>query len=196
MPKILLAGFETWGEQKENSSWRAVSEAQPSLGEEWQLDKRQLPVSWTNCALTLRESLELSEYKIVLLLGMAQKPMIQIETLARNLADVEAEDGLGHKAMETQIVADGPDTLPFSLPGEALRHELDSSTLPCILSEDAGSYLCNFAFYHLMFHCRNNSQPEMAGFIHVPTFEIENAPSAEALQKVVENALEFLTARF
>ena len=61
----------------------------------------------------------------------------------------------------------GPDTLPSTLPLEAIAELLTTAGLPVQWSDDAGGYLCNTVFVLSRFHACKGLRPAMSGFVHV-----------------------------
>lgn len=99
----------------------------------------------------------------------AEASGFRLERVARNSHAGARADNAGRLPPAARI-CEGPDTLPSTLPLEAIAEDLATAGLPVEWSDDAGGYLCNTVFVLSRFHACEGLVPAMAGFIHVPLF--------------------------
>jgi pyroglutamyl-peptidase len=57
--------------------------------------------------------------------------------------------------------------------------------VPAAESRNAGGFLCNFAFYHLMHRLATHAEKVIGGFVHVPHYETEGGLPGELLRLAV-----------
>ena len=195
MNKILITGFEPWGEHGGNSSWNAVEQAQPSLSSDWQLNKQRLPVSWKRIHSEIKKIVQ-QKYDIIVLFGMSPNPLIQIERIAINLTSRHDKDVDQLPPPGNFVQEHGPAAYWSQFDVEQVNKRLNDSALPSDVSAHAGTFLCNYSFYLLM-HQLNKSSPNcLAGFIHVPSFAQESPHSPKSLSQAVELIVNELTIEF
>jgi pyroglutamyl-peptidase len=144
--KVLLTGFEPWGEFKENPS----GEVAAALG------GQVLPVDFRKADAALRRLLKPRPSAVVMLGLGAGRTSIDLELVARNLDD----GGDRHKR---PIEPDGPERRTSTLPIGYLLDRLRQAGLPAKPSLDAGAFLCNHVFY-----VAAGLVDVPCGFIHLP----------------------------
>ena len=94
---------------------------------------------------------------------------VTLERTARNLCCTVKPDNARY-VPAAAIIHEGAETLPSSLPLEAMADALKRCGLPACVSDDAGDYLCNYLFYLSRSGQIPSFAPGYAGFIHVPLF--------------------------
>lgn len=153
-----------------------------------QIEAVVLPVTYEESYSLLKKRIDEFNPDIVLSFGLASsRESIDLETAALNIMDRRTADNKGHKPTSLQIVPEGPESFVSTLPLTGIRAALKKENLPAEESSSAGSYVCNYLFYHLM---RDNQDTfRLCGFIHVPPEE--KLPFAD-LQKALSVILEYL----
>jgi pyroglutamyl-peptidase len=129
------------------------------------LEPRVLPVVHATVAAAISEHVEALSPDIILHFGLAiQRTRLSIETLARNHVSRTNWDAVGRRAEHATVLREGASVLKASIPTAEIATALGEAGYACDLSEDAGDYLCNMAFYLSL------AAPHAAhvGFIHVP----------------------------
>ncbi len=99
--------------------------------------------------------------------GIGNPDGIYLEQVARNNGTVSNPDAAG-ATWEGPIDAKGPDTLPATLPLELIFERLSTEGFQVNPSQDAGGYLCNFAFYKTALAALRLGDNAAVGFIHLP----------------------------
>jgi pyroglutamyl-peptidase len=104
----------------------------------------------------------------VIMFGLAARTHhVRIEMQARN-AMSSLPDASGDVAVGSIIEADSPESLPILAPHERLLQSARRGRIPARLSQDAGSYLCNYLYWRALKTAAQPPGPEIVAFIHIP----------------------------
>jgi pyroglutamyl-peptidase len=104
---------------------------------------------------------------IVLMFGLAGRSReLRIETRARNAVSTLLPDAGGQRPAYRWIARGGPSALRSRAPVGRLQGALRGSRVAARLSRDAGSYLCNYAYWRAL-ESAGNGRP-LVQFIHIP----------------------------
>jgi pyroglutamyl-peptidase len=166
-PRVLLTGFGPFPGVAENpSAWLAETCAgSPEIDGELHL--RILPTEWAAAALMPRLYANLQPH-VMIHFGVSERAnAFRIERSAHNRAALRADASQALPAGRV-IRAEGPDRLDTALPASRLAAHLRTSGLPAVTSRSAGSYLCNFLYYHSLDWARRQPDPRLVLFVHVP----------------------------
>lgn len=167
--KILLTGFEPFGQSSLNPSQILVEDAPATFPNGAEVVKTILPVERTAGPQTLIAAIQRHQPEAVICFGLAVgRPMISLERVAVNLMDYRIPDNAGETMQDQPIAPDGPAAYFSRLPLPAMHQALKDNAVPAEYSLSAGAYLCNQIFYTLMHHLSTHHQPIPAGFIHLP----------------------------
>jgi pyroglutamyl-peptidase len=167
MTALLVTGFERFGAHRRNPSEAVVRE----LATDAELRTAVLPVAFRRAASRLRQLLQESTPRAVVLLGLHGGGEIRLERIARNRDEADAADEDGEARANQAIAASGPASYPSTLPLEDLARELSRRSLPWAWSEDAGGFLCNHVFYRARAWVEQAGLQVPCGFIHLPPLE-------------------------
>jgi pyroglutamyl-peptidase len=189
MAEILATGYGPFGRHRQNASWEALVQATPALPTGVAIKRVLLDVQWAVAARQLLDSIG-DETRWVIAFGVADDPEIRIERFAVNAADGDTPDAAGERYGADSLRMDGPAAYETALPRSELVARLRAAGLPARESHHAGSYLCNFAFYHLMDHITRRSAGLVAGFVHVPPpDQMALSETARAIATVIETVV-------
>ena len=167
MKRILLTGFEPFHKYKINSSWSLVESFQdPTCG--FDFVKLQLPVEFKAVSNLVPEMLKQYQPDIVLAFGQCTGDSIRIERVALNLDDARTADNNGYTPTDEPIHADGKNAYFSTLPIKVIQHAVVAKNIPAVISNSAGTYVCNHLFYELLYWCDKLSLPTKIGFVHLP----------------------------
>ena len=172
--RILLTGFEPFGNYKENSSW-AVAEKVAAFGFEGVYVTR-LPVTFSGVACALRKAvLEHAPDTIIMLGQAAAIDYIKLERIAINMMDSSSADNDGYIPDEEPIHLGGEAALFTNTDIKELRLAVEEQGIAAKVSNSAGLYVCNRLYYEALTICKEN--PGMnALFVHLPCYD--GQPSA------------------
>ena len=174
--RILLTGFEPFGNYKENSSW-AVAEKVAACGFEG-VSVVQLPVTFAGVAGALRRAVEEHRPDVILMLGQsAGIDYIKLERIAINMMDSASPDNDGYIPDEEAILQGGEAALFTNTNIKELCRAVKEQGLPAKVSNSAGLYVCNRLYYEALQLCKENRGMK-ALFIHLPLYD--GQPSAYA----------------
>lgn len=172
MSRILLTGFEAFDRDTVNPSWEVARALDGWVCDGATVQAVQLPCVFGAALARLDEALAQDALpRLVVGLGLASgRAEITPERVAINVDDARIPDNAGRQPVDAPVAAGGPAAYFSSLPIKAIVHGLRSAGLPASVSNTAGTFVCNHAFYGLMH--RLATQPALArtrgGFVHVP----------------------------
>jgi pyroglutamyl-peptidase len=180
--KILITGFEPFGESPLNPSQMLVESAPEHISADVTLVQAVLPVDKDGGPAELLAALEEHHPDAVLCFGLALgRATISLERVAVNLMDYRLPDNAGVTVQDTPIEPDGPAAYFSTLPLRVMLTALHDASIPAELSLSAGAYLCNQVFYTLMHTLTTQGQSIPAGFIHLPALPEQAAQSDKAI---------------
>ena len=171
MKRILLSGFEPFGDFETNPSWDALKLAQDEGLLPANTHITRVPVNYETTFDSYATVVEAIKPEAAVSFGLHGRKgsdplsVIYIEVTARNRDGATKPDNAGNQRDAAPIVPDASDTLPATFPSNALLAALKEAGFHAELSEDAGAYLCNHLFYRSL-HAYAGRFPY--GFVHVP----------------------------
>jgi pyroglutamyl-peptidase len=186
--KALVTGFEPFGGDRVNPSFEALERLPARLGT-LDIATRALPVLFERALPALRKAVASTAPDIVLCVGLAGgRPALSLERVAINVDDARIPDNGGDQPIDRPVVPGGPAAYFTTLPIKAAVAALREAGLPAMVSNSAGTFLCNHVFYGLMHEAADARF--RGGFLHVPYLpsqaaQIAGAPSM-ALEQIVE----------
>lgn len=191
--KVLLTGFEPYGQERVNSSWEAVK-AHPEFVGDVEIVKECLPVSFERAGMALEKAIVLHKPDVVLSVGQAGGCCeINVERVAVNLADCKKADNDGCQPCERRLFLDAPDAYFSNLPVKRLVDAIREAGIPAVVSNSAGLYVCNSVFYAAM-HLVHGKYPNMqVGFLHVPYLPCQVVEKAKQPSMAAETVVQALT---
>lgn len=167
MKRILLTGFEPFHEYKINSSWSLVDSFKNTTSD-FECIKLRLPVEFKAVSNLVPEILKQYQPDIVLAFGQCTGDSIRIERVALNIDDARSADNNGYTPTDEQIHADGKTAYFSTLPIKVIQQAVAAKNIPIVISNSAGTYVCNHLFYELLYWCDKLSLPTKIGFVHLP----------------------------
>ena len=168
MKRLLITGFAPFGGDKVNPSWQAVSALPDTVGQ-WELVKRELPVTFKGAPKALMEALVESEPDAVLMVGVAaSRGMVTSERQGYNEIVARIPDNDGDQPQNEPVIQGGPEILYSTLPVEDMTEAIVALGIPARLSDSAGRYVCNTLLYSALYRSEQADDPIPAAFIHVP----------------------------
>ncbi|ALV62540.1 Pyrrolidone-carboxylate peptidase [Thermococcus sp. 2319x1] len=193
--KVLVTGFEPFGGEKINPSWEAVK-GLPEKIKNAEIIKHQLPVSFKGVKEKLPKIIEDVKPDVVILTGQAGgRVNITVERVAINVMDARMEDNEGYKPEDEPIFEDAPAAYFATIPVKRIVKALRENKIPSMVSNSAGTYVCNTAMYTALHYIAVNGLEAKAGFIHVPYIpeQVLEKPqpsmSLEMIRRAVEIAI-------
>lgn len=166
MKKLLITGFDPFGDSKINPSWLAVEQLPDKIGQ-FVLRKRMLPTVYGLAAQAVLEEAAIFCPDVILCIGLATgRNAVTPERIGVNIRDARIPDNAGFQPCGEFIVPDGPAAYFATVPVEKMAQAIRNAQLPGAVSNTAGTFVCNDTLYTLLHHYHNTAT--QVGFIHIP----------------------------
>jgi len=191
--RILLTGFEPFGENTVNTSYEAVKLVGDIDG--FDIKKICLPVTWGGAVSALYSAVDELEPDAVIMCGLAASSNhIRIERVGINLCGAikDNEGKLPSEAGERSIVANAPAAFFSTFDFSSILASLKSENIPATYSFSAGTYICNLILYSMLYKDSIEKPLRKTGFIHVPNaseFVSSSGVSLKEIAKAIECAI-------
>lgn len=188
---LLVTGFGPFGGIQANPSGDTAQMAHGRRVGDVGIVGHQLEVDWRT-SWPMVEGL-IREYRpqAILSMGVGGMPFIQLEEVAANYAgpapDVQGQ--LPEVDSSGRIVPDAPESYASGLPLDRLEERLRARLWPELQaqrSRDAGDYLCNWLFFHLMHFLEGKMVHR--GFVHLPPYPFPDDGDCPENKKIREGA--------
>lgn len=169
--KILLTGFNSFKGVRVNPSEAVVRTlAERSRNDiSAELITAVLPTEYIAATRQIRKLIRSVQPDAILCLGVATKrETISLERVALNLDDDATADNRGLIRQGHKIAPNSPDVYWSTMPLARLRKALGKSRIKANISNHAGTFLCNHAFYIARHEAERSRRPIPCGFIHLP----------------------------
>jgi pyroglutamyl-peptidase len=167
--RILLTGFEPFGEHRLNPSERVLRPLAAAAPGGAIISTRVLPVSYASAFVPVRDALDAERFDAVILLGLgAGRSAISYERVAVNRRGSTTPDNDGVRVDDERIDEAGPAACFTTIPVDDLIVASLAAGAPAEGSDDAGTFLCNQVLYQTLRHCDRNALRVRAGFVHLP----------------------------
>lgn len=179
MNKVLITGFEPFCQDGVNPSQEIVRRLDHVRTSQYEVTALELPCVFHDAVDRLIQAIQQHNPQIVICLGQSKgRSAIAVERVAINVMDAIIPDNQAYQPIDVPIVEAGPVAFWSTLPIKAIVAKLQSQGIPAVVSQSAGTYVCNEVFYRLM-HWAAANQPQLrAGFIHVPALPEQVIPTA------------------
>jgi pyroglutamyl-peptidase len=169
MRKVLLTGFEPFGNATSNPSGEIVKQISGD-----NIVTAILPVAYAQSAERLLSLTEEHKPDVVICLGQAEgRTAITPERVAINLDDARLADNQGVLRNDVKIFQDGPDAYFSTLPVNEIVAAIKAQGIPAAVSLSAGAFLCNHVFY--VAQNKFAGSDVRSGFVHVPLMDSQAA---------------------
>lgn len=184
MKKILITGFEPFGEDTINPSLEAVKRLPDEICGVTIIKKALVTVQYQSLN-QLEEYILLERPDVVLSVGQAAgREGISVERIGINVDDYRIKDNRGNQPIDQAIVKDGPVAYFSTLPIKAMVKAIRDQGIAASVSNTAGTFVCNHVLYGTR-HLIETKYPGIkSGFIHVPLLpeQVKDGPAKATLQ--------------
>ncbi len=127
-----------------------------------------LSVRFNHSEKELLKAIEETNPDVVVMLGLAAgRSKITPERIAINVKDGDL-DNEGYAPSDESIDPAGADGIFSTLPIREMTNQLVEAGLPSVISNTAGTYLCNNIMYAALNYAQKQETSYRAGFIHIP----------------------------
>jgi pyroglutamyl-peptidase len=166
--RALVIGFEPFDGDPVNPAREALLRLPPQLGD-LSIATCLLPTVFGRALEMLEQALVRTEPDIVLGLGLAGgRSALSLERVAINVDDARIADNAGERPIDAPVVRGGPAAYFATLPIKAAAAALRAAGLPAMISNTAGTFVCNHVFYATLHHAATRRPQMRAGFLHLP----------------------------
>jgi pyroglutamyl-peptidase len=166
--KILITGFEPFEGEPINPSWEAVRHL-PDAVNGAEVIKLQIPTVFYRSADVVRAAVIEHDPDVVISVGQAGgRFMVSPERVAINIDDGRIPDNDGQQPIDVPIHEDGAPAYFSSLPIKAMVTAMREAGVPAVVSNTAGTYVCNHIMYQILYMIDKDFPGKRGGFIHVP----------------------------
>lgn len=128
-----------------------------------------MPTEFIRAGEVLEAAIQANQPDVVICIGQAGgRSAITPEKVAINLMDGRIADNAGYQPIDVTIQEDGETALLHFSAREGHGAEHQGRRHPSALSYTAGSYVCNYLMYTLLYLIDKKYPNIRGGFIHVP----------------------------
>jgi len=166
---VLLTGFEPFKKEKVNPSWEVCKALSEKGLEGVDLTVKKLSVVFDEAKTKAIEYCSQVTPDVILHLGEAgERTHIALERIAINCDSASIKDNKGQKRDNQVIEPEGNDGYFTTIPVARIVEALKEAGIPAVISNSAGTYLCNHVLYGTLHHVKKENLPVKVGFIHLP----------------------------
>lgn len=191
-PKVLVTGFGPFPGAPTNPTLGMLRHLEAHGVPDVDLAFARLPVTFAGVRDALRDAAACRP-DAVLLLGLAtRRHVLNVETLARNVAGHATPDNDGAVPPGSLLAEGAPASRAATWPAAAILAALRKAGHEAMLSNDAGDYVCNAA----LFHALGDALAPAVGFLHVPPAMegVEPGPHAKRLAQAARTVIGVLAS--
>ena len=173
--RLLITGFDPFGNSSINPSWMAVEQLPDQIGD-FAVCKLGLPTVFGKAADLVLKSAADFHPDVILCIGLAGgRDAITPERIAVNIRDARIADNEGNQPSGSRIAEDGPAAYFATVPVEKMALAIRDAQIPASVSNSAGTFVCNDTLYTLLHHFAGTKT--RVGFIHVPNIPEIGTPA-------------------
>jgi pyroglutamyl-peptidase len=166
---VLLTGFDAFGGERVNPSWRAVRALDGERIAGHVVRTARLRCDFAAAPGQLARAIAKHDPVLVLCVGQAGgRAAVSLERVAINVVDARIPDNAGAQPVDEPVVAGAPAAHFSSLPLKAMLAALRDAGIPAEVSSSAGTFVCNAVFFHLAEALAARAGAVRGGFVHIP----------------------------
>jgi len=181
--KVLVTGFDPFGGESINPAWEAVKVIKDEIAGA-EVIKMQIPTVVGKSIAKVHEKMAEINPDIVIAVGQAGGRFgVTPERVAINVTDARIPDNEGNQPIDEPIFADGDAAYFSNLPVKAMVQAIKDAGYPSVLSNTAGTYICNHVMYGVLYYIQKEFPNARGGFIHVPfaASQVINKPNTASM---------------
>lgn len=184
---VLVTGFEPFGGEDVNPSWEVCRELPEAIGPT-RVHVLQVPCEFRTAIEVVAGEIERLGPAVVLSLGQAGgRAAMSVERVAINVDDARIDDNAGAAPVDEPIAIGGPAAYFATVPVKAMVAAMREADVPALVSNTAGTFVCNHLMYGVLHFLAASRRPARAGFIHVPWLD------SQALARPAEPSMALAT---
>ncbi|MBR5266918.1 MAG: pyroglutamyl-peptidase I [Lachnospiraceae bacterium] len=181
--KVLVTGFDPFGGESINPAWEAVKVIKDEIAGA-EVIKMQIPTVVGKSIAKIHDKMVEINPDIVIAVGQAGGRFgVTPERVAINVTDARIPDNEGNQPIDEPIFADGDAAYFSNLPVKAMVQAIKDAGYPSVLSNTAGTYICNHVMYGILYYIQKEFPNARGGFIHVPyaASQVVNKPNTASM---------------
>ena len=181
--KVLVTGFDPFGGEPINPAWEAVKAMKDTIAGA-EIVKMQIPTVVDKSIEKIHQKMKELQPDLVISVGQAGGRFgVTPERVAINVTDARIPDNEGNQPIDEPIFPDGPAAYFSNLPVKAMVQAIKDAGYPSVLSNSAGTYICNHVMYGILYYIEKEFPNVRGGFIHVPyaPSQVVNKPSTPSM---------------
>ena len=181
--KVLVTGFDPFGGEPINPAWEAVKAMKDTIAGA-EIVKMQIPTVVGKSIENIHQKMKELQPDLVISVGQAGGRFgVTPERVAINVTDARIPDNEGNQPIDEPIFSDGPAAYFSNLPVKAMVQAIKDAGYPSVLSNSAGTYICNHVMYGILYYIEKEFPNVRGGFIHVPyaPSQVVNKPSTPSM---------------
>ena len=181
--KVLVTGFDPFGGEPINPAWEAVKAMKDTIAGA-EIVKMQIPTVVGKSIENIHQKMKELQPDLVISVGQAGGRFgVTPERVAINVTDARIPDNEGNQPIDEPIFPDGPAAYFSNLPVKAMVQAIKDAGYPSVLSNSAGTYICNHVMYGILYYIEKEFPNVRGGFIHVPyaPSQVVNKPSTPSM---------------
>ena len=181
--KVLVTGFDPFGGEPINPAWEAVKAMKDTIAGA-EIVKMQIPTVVGKSIEKIHQKMKELQPDLVISVGQAGGWFgVTPERVAINVTDARIPDNEGNQPIDEPIFPDGPAAYFSNLPVKAMVQAIKDAGYPSVLSNSAGTYICNHVMYGILYYIEKEFPNVRGGFIHVPyaPSQVVNKPSTPSM---------------
>lgn len=192
--KILVTGFDPFGEERINPAYEAVRRLDSEIAGA-EIITMELPTVFHHAAEVLEEKIREADPDVILCVGQAGgRYSVTPERVAINMDDARIPDNKSNQPIDEPIQSDGPAAYFSTLPVKAMVEKMRQAGVPASVSNSAGTFVCNHIMYQVLYTLDRHFPGKTGGFVHVPFIpeQVVDKPNLPSLH--LEDIIKALTA--
>ena len=195
--KILVTGFEPFGQDSINPALEAVKLLPEKIAGA-EIIKLTIPTIAYDSLACIEEAIRQHDPDMILSIGLAGGTSeLRVERVGININDFRIKDNAGNQYIDEPVFEDGETAYFSNLPIKAMVSSIRDANIPAVISNSAGTYVCNHVLYGVRYLIEKKYPGKKSGFIHVPylpcqTIHKSNTPSMslEVITQGIQCAIE------
>ena len=185
---IVLTGFEPFADFQVNPSWETARALDGLTLGRFRVKSFQIQLRYKEIRKTIEEIMDSQRPAAAISLGQSSRPVISLEKVAVNLADLTEANTLyncGSRPKDELLDPQAPAGYLATLPTRQILDELRKNMIPAEISYEAGTFGCNQLFFHLMHKIHSDELNTVGGFIHLPCLPSQAAQLQETRRATI-----------
>lgn len=187
MKKLLLTGFKPFLNFNQNPSELLAKRLNGEIIGNYEINSWVFDVSYAETKKTIPALLDEIQPDLILNLGLSgDRYSITPEKVALNYIDNNNPDNTGIIIRNQKIIPNGDNAYFTKIDWDTIIKELKDLEIPCEISTNAGTYVCNHVSYLFNYEIEKYNLNTAQSFIHIPN-NLDQSILEKALRKIIQS---------